>query len=140
MKLIDKSPSSKGDVLVYCDAEISNIIHTKIVGVERKNDDGSDRQTLIKRNAKLGQYLKLKPEPLNKFDPNAIGIWWNDVQYGYISSDLAKDVKRLLDEHEYVHAVLMNITGGTSDKPSHGVNIDLFVADKNFALEVRAPR
>ncbi|MGD0752916.1 MAG: HIRAN domain-containing protein [Anaerolineales bacterium] len=140
MKLIDKAANPKGDVLVYCDDETPDIIHTKIVGVDRKNDDGSDRQTLIKRNAKPGQYLKLKPEPDNKYDPNAIGVWWGDVQFGYISSDLAKDLKRRIDEQEHVKAITMNLTGGTPDKPSHGVNIDLFFSDKDFALEVRAPR
>jgi len=46
----------------------------------------------------VGDELKLRPQPLNPADPNAVAIFADGTPLGYVPRYLASDVKRLIEE------------------------------------------
>ena len=59
-----------------------------------ETEDGSDRQSVIKREVVEDDLLKLELEPENKFDPKAIKVLSKfNNQIGYLPSELATKVK-----------------------------------------------
>lgn len=105
----------------------TKVIHSKIRGVAQKNDNGSDRQRIIRRKVKAGQALKAIPEPRNPYDANAVGLWvcgwFRSWQVGYLSADLAKDLKG-----KSFAVKVTEVTGGGKDRPL-GVNIEISVRE-----------
>ena len=105
-------------------AKVRNI-NSKVRGVSQINEDGSDRQQLIKY-CRAGERLMLRREPRNRHDRNAIAVLISDgSQLGYIGTELAETLAPLLDEGIAVDVVISEITGGgTWFSPQHrGVNI-----------------
>jgi hypothetical protein len=68
-------------------------IHTKVVGVSFPNDDGGSRQDHIGRYAKPDRLVMLVPEPYNPHDPNAVAVYIDDKQIGYIPRGLAATLR-----------------------------------------------
>lgn len=98
-------------------------LDSKIVGVTRHNHDGSDRQE-IARNCRPGEPLALRREPDNAQDQNAVAVFReNGDQVGYLSASVAERLAPLLDARAPITAVVSEVTGGTEDHPSYGVNI-----------------
>jgi len=96
---------------------VGETMHTKVTGVTFEN-----RQDIIK-DIKKDDDLQFEREPSNPFDANAVKVMWKDKCIGYISRDFAKDITlRLKQGYEYEIKV-SEITGGTKDKPTRGVNI-----------------
>ncbi|QIZ66660.1 HIRAN domain-containing protein [Geobacillus subterraneus] len=105
---------------------IERVINTKIVGVTRKNEDGTSRQELI-AECYEGEELFLEREPDNEHDPNAISVWnehWE--QLGYINKDLASRLAPQMDKGMRVACFVTAVTGGYDDK-SYGCNIKLIL-------------
>ena len=109
-------------------------IRSKIAGVTAKNDDGKFRQDYIRAFCKPGMPLILRREPDNKYDRNAISIWIkakvllifsNEVKIGYINTGLAEELARWLEKGHNISGEIIDVTGGTNDKSSLGVNIKL---------------
>jgi hypothetical protein len=83
---------------------------TTVVGVSFKNENGSDRQSIITR-CREGEAILLIREPNNKFGPNAIRVCrTNGDQIGHIARDEAYRVadeldrgKKLNTEIAYIH-------------------------------------
>lgn len=107
---------------------------TKLVGVSHKNTDGMARQAYIKRFAKPGMAVHLKPEPNNPYDPDAVGAWITarslfifkaDVQIGYLDSRLAGEVSRLLARGGSATASIVEIVGGTRGAETLGVVVSI---------------
>lgn len=107
---------------------------TKLVGVSHKNADGMARQAYIKRFAKTGMAIHLKPEPNNPYDPNAVGAWVTarslfffkaDVQIGYLDSRLAGEISRLLARGGTATAQIVEVIGGTRGAETLGVVVSL---------------
>lgn len=74
------------------------VYDTKVVGVSKENADGSDRQTIIRREVSENDPLMLLPEPDNKYDPNAVKVLSKfGHQIGYLSTDIAARVRPALD-------------------------------------------
>ena len=102
----------------------------------------SYRQEEIKR-CQEGESLILKRQPRNKYDSNAVAVLRknNRKQIGYISRDDAVWVARIMDDGDEVTARIRMITGGTIDKLSYGVVIDINTAgggwEENGAAETR---
>jgi hypothetical protein len=96
--------------------------YSKVSGVSYSNDDGTDRQKIIKKYCKPGMPLILQYEPENKFDKNAIAIFievkGKRFQIGYVSSAAARDLRI-----EKYNVTIKDITGGTRDQKTIGVNI-----------------
>ena len=103
---------------------VEDQIRTKVVGVTYRNDDGSDRQRIIARYCRAGTPLRLVREPGNSHDRNAVAVFVGKRQIGYISSNLARDVARMLDEGATAEAVVTAVTGGGRGE-NHGVNIQI---------------
>ena len=98
-------------------------LDSKVVGVTRHNHDGSDRQ-VIAGQCQPGEQLKLRREPDNPQDANAIAVFRrNRDQLGYLSASLAEKLAPLLDAGTRFTAVVSEVTGGT-DQP-YGVTIHI---------------
>ena len=102
-------------------------IYSKIAGVTRQNNDGSDRQDIIEALAFNGQQLILMREP-NQYSYNNIGVYVA-YQIGYVNPELADELAPLIDEGVPVEAQITDITGGTEDKPTQGVNVAFTIFD-----------
>jgi hypothetical protein len=98
-------------------------LESKVVGVTRHNHDGSDRQD-IARDCRAGDPLVLRREPDNAQDKNAVAVFReNGDQVGYLSASVAERLAPLLDADAPFTAVVSEVTGGTEDRPTYGVNI-----------------
>lgn len=113
--------------------------YSKIAGVSFRNDDGADRQNLIRAYARPGLILVLKREPGNRFSPDGttIGIWLSSpkVQIGYINDEVSLKLAPILDGGGSVIASITEITGGTNDKPTTGVNLRIKVDRRQMASD-----
>ena len=98
--------------------------YTKVAGVCFKNEDGSDRQTILER-CEEGMIVNLIPEPDNPYDENAVKVVLDSSgeQLGYINRHQAPDILRMLKYGAKVYGIIEKITGG-SDCP-YGCNLRL---------------
>jgi len=98
---------------------------TKVAGVTMANEDGQSRQDILSE-LESGDDLVLRREKDNPFDNNAIAIFTNDGrQLGYLKKDLALDLAPNMDKGVEIHAIVKEVTGGTSTAPTKGLNIQL---------------
>jgi restriction system protein len=107
--------------------------YSKVAGVSHKNEDGRSRQSIIKRLEGF-ETLAFKPEPNNRFDPNAVAIWvdliddpWGDYEYqiGYLNSELAAEFTERTKTGHRFEGSITEVTGGEEDQPTRGVNIEI---------------
>jgi hypothetical protein len=75
--------------------DLDKAFYTKVAGVAYPNKDGSKRARII-ADCDVGTALELRPEPENKYDPNAVAIVRLGLgeQLGYLESGLASEVAR----------------------------------------------
>jgi hypothetical protein len=108
--------------------------HSKIHGVTKRNDDGSNRQTIIRDYVRPGMQLIVKREPDNPYDEFAISFWVKtrtlgifetERQIGYLDSCIASDLAPYLDKGGWTRITVKDVTGG-GDR-NYGVNI--FIED-----------
>ena len=108
--------------------------HTKVVGVTFQNNDGSDRQDIIRQFCDPGDGVLMAAEPNNPHADHAVAIyvlkrgWFGRVkrhQIGYLSdnSGAAQEVFDHAMGGGDATAEISDVTGGTRDKPTLGVNI-----------------
>jgi len=118
---------------------MSEIIKTKVRGVDQLNPDGSSRQQIIRDLVYDGAGLVLERQPENRFDPNAIAVLYDSAdldeykQIGYLSRDLATKLAPKMDAGQVIDAEVLDVTGEDTD--TLGVNIQLTVLTPE---EVRA--
>ena len=96
-------------------------IRTKIYGASY-----NDRQHVI-ADIEPGDDLYFYREWSNPHDYNAIAVYFNDFQVGYLNADLAYDISPLIDTEEYIltgHA--LEVTGGDNGR-FLGCNIEVTV-------------
>jgi len=112
---------------------MNRTIKTKVVGVTAKNDDGSDRQKIIRKYVEAEETLLLEREPDNPFGKNAIAVHAapldeidHDDKIGYISHELAEELAPLMDSGHRITCMVLNKTGGGVGE-SFGVNIELTI-------------
>ena len=87
------------------------VFRTKLVGVTHENQDGKNRQKLIKK-LKPGQRLTLKREPNNQFDKDAIGVFgFSGDQLGYLPGGDTL-LANHMDMGGEAYAVVYRVTGG----------------------------
>ena len=99
---------------------------SKVAGVTFANDDGSDRQTIIAR-CRIGERLVFRQDPDNGFSPFATAVLrTNGAQLGYVPEHLAERICEELEDGFKVFGLLKDLTGGTSDGPTRGVNFIVF--------------
>jgi single-stranded-DNA-specific exonuclease len=100
-------------------------IYSKLQGVTRTNLDGSQRQEVIAELCYNGQPLLLLREP-NQYSYNNIGVYVA-YQVGQVSPEIAEALAPLIDQGRVVQAQITEITGGTTDKPTRGVNVSFTI-------------
>jgi len=114
----------------HCKTMATGTFHSKVAGVTFKNADDSSRQDYIRAYCKAGMTIILKREPNNPYDNNAVGIWIkrrtiinSEVQIGYLNAEVAEEIADYIDKGGTVVGKIVEVTGGTREKPTFGVNI-----------------
>lgn len=100
-------------------------VYSKLQGVTRTNRDGSSRQEIIEALSYAGQQLVLMRAP-NQYSENNLDVYVA-YQVGQINSELADMLVPILEAGGVVRAEITEITGGSEDKPTRGVNISLTI-------------
>lgn len=104
-------------------------IKTKVSGVTFDH-----RQDAIKAHGKRGRKIILVPEPENPVNPEAVAVYLErprtlqkNLHYhiGYLNNKRAAEVQEAWAQSKIVSARVTEITGGTKDKPTCGVNIEI---------------
>lgn len=108
-------------------------IISKVSGVSFDNDDGSSRQKLIKKYCRNDSKLLAIPER-NRYATTgkAVGLWvptglGGRSQIGHVSDEWADQVYKHLESGGTATVRILNVTGGTRDKPSFGVNFEILL-------------
>ena len=96
-----------------------DIIKTRVAGVTCNN-----RQQLVK-NLQPGQMLKLKREPYNQHDKNAIAVYQKDKQIGYIKKELAINLAPYLDNNGGYRCEVNKVLGGPPRNYGVSIRINL---------------
>lgn len=71
----------------------------RVVGVSFPNDDGTSRQENLSKVGKLS-LITLVREPKNKFDSNAVAVYADKKQVGYLGNYYASIIAPKLDKGE----------------------------------------
>jgi len=102
-------------------------IMSKIKGVSYKNDDGSDRQTIIRKYVGPYSDIILEYDVENEYSDTTVAVYvihniLEQKQIGYLSSDLGS---RFYDQLDNIDCSVEEVTG--EDKGTLGVNIRLVI-------------
>ena len=107
--------------------------YTKVAGVSHRNDDGTYRQRIIRR-CRPQERLVLDHDERNPHDPNAVRVCrQSGEQVGFLNAELAEEVVSAAREGYRYAAFVKNITGGTEDRPTLGMNLLMVVADPGMS-------
>lgn len=80
-----------------------------IVGANYPNADGGNRRSEI-AFCEVGEPLRLVPEPKNEYDEHAIAVFSaRDFQIGYVASQRAVFLKKLLSDGRELHAIFQDL-------------------------------
>ena len=100
-------------------------IYSKLQGVTHTNRDGTSRQEIIAELCYQGQQLVLMRAP-NQYSPNNLDVYVA-YQVGQVNPELADLLVPILDAGGRVRAEITEITGGSEDKPTQGVNVSFTI-------------
>lgn len=104
-------------------------IKTKVSGTSFDN-----RQPAIAAHGKKGRKLLLVAEPDNPVNPKAVAVYIErkrllgkpqHYHIGYLNGRLADDIQKAWADGKTTTATIMQVTGGTKDKPNYGVNVSI---------------
>jgi hypothetical protein len=110
----------------------SGTFHSRVAGVSFRNADGSSRQGYIRDFCRPGMEIILRREPHNRYDSNAVAVWvkrsvliifTSEIQIGYLNAQVAEEIAEYIDDGGMVVGQITEVTGGTRDKRTFGVNI-----------------
>lgn len=90
-----------------------------VAGESHRNADGSSRQKIL-RKVRPGDPVTLVPEPDNPYDPQAVKVMTPAGQVGYVPRGQNARIFDALQNGKRIEAWVMEVTGGTGDKPSRG--------------------
>lgn len=98
----------------------------EVSGESYKNDDGTSRQDIISM-LKSGDPVHFVHDFNNKFDSGAVAVFTIYGQIGYVGKNdgSKKSILKRLKSRLPIHASVLNIVGGTSEKPNKGVWLDV---------------
>jgi hypothetical protein len=108
--------------------EADREFYSSIAGVRYNNEDGSSRQQIIKDGIRPGDALGFRFEDDNPVDPFAVVVLTPDGrQAGYLhtrteSNGLAEEVRKWVADGSPVRLTVTEVTEGTPDKLTRGVN------------------
>ena len=120
--------------------EIDKWFWAKVAGVTHENEDGTSRQEILKRCEKL-EFLRLKPEPGNPVDRDAIAVLRrNGEQLGYLDRRLAGETHNRIQKGERWEAMLTAITGREHPHEWLGANVVLYRLKDSASSSASKPR
>ncbi len=100
-------------------------IYSKLQGVTHTNRDGTNRQEIIAGLCYKGQQLVMMRAP-NQHNNNNLDVYIA-YQVGQVNPELADLLAPILDEGGIVRAQITDITGGSEEKPTRGVNVEFTI-------------
>jgi len=104
------------------DSDVEWMFPTKVAGVSHRNKDRKSRQQIIRDSCREGQRVRLIPEPDNRYDENAIGVWTEyGEQIGYLDANIARIA---YDKHQ-VDSLVAEIIGVRSGDEGHHCEVTL---------------
>jgi hypothetical protein len=107
----------------------------KVAGVTFPNDDGSERQEIIRR-CKVGEHLILRHDANSQYSAFATQVLrTNGEQLGHAPEYLADRICQEVEAGYKVVGVLKDLTGGTWDQPTHGANFIVFFLAQDVTSE-----
>ena len=107
----------------------------KVAGVSFANDNGSERQEIIRR-CRPGEQLIFRHDAYNQYSIFATQILrTNGEQLGHAPEYLAEQIVDEIQDGYAVLGVLANVTGGTFDKPTMGVNFAIFFMAQDVPID-----
>lgn len=102
----------------------------KVAGVTFPNDNGTERQAVLRRCV-ANEQLILRHDAYNEYSMYAIQVLRKTgEQLGHTPEYMAERIYNEVHEGYGVTAVLLEVTGGTSEKPTLGANIAIFFIAK----------
>lgn len=125
--LVDDLFSHAGETLArdaYAGVAEERRFVTKLVGVTHEG-----RQDLV-AGLEEGQPLVVAREPDNPADPSAVAVRLTDGrQVGYLRRQIAAALAPLMDVGASYEAHVLQVTGGTPERPSRGANVEVARTD-----------
>jgi hypothetical protein len=107
----------------------------KVAGVSFPNDDGSERQEIVTR-CFAGEQLILQHDAYNEYSIFATKVLrLNGEQLGHAPEYLAQRIVERAEQGYAACGVLLDVTGGTFDKPTRGVNLVVLYFDSTVTGE-----
>lgn len=101
--------------------------YSKVAGTSRVNGNGVHRQAVVAACA-VGERLYLVREPRNPVSRHAIIVLRLDgTQLGYLPDHTAEELAEEMDAGVAAWAQVNELTGGTEEKPTLGMNLVVFV-------------
>jgi len=89
--------------------------NTKLAGVSFEG-----RQDVV-AGVRAGAALDLRRDPQNAYDPNAIGVWFGNLQLGFVKRGIAARIAPNIDAGERYTAEVTAVTGGGAR--AFGINV-----------------
>lgn len=135
--LKEKEKADRQRMLAEEIARLDRIQHAfaKVAGVTFQNEDGTERQEVLKRCKPL-EKLYLQHDEDNAYSVFATKVLRaNSDQIGYVPEYLAERVVDKYQDGYRVIGVLLEITGGTYDKPTWGANFVVFFISSNVGQD-----
>lgn len=83
-------------------------VKLKVVGVTFTNEDGTNRQEIIKQLG-LNDIVTLRREPTNKYDTNAIAVFTEKGQAGYLAKDYSNILAPMMDAGTQFKATIAEV-------------------------------
>lgn len=102
--------------------ELDDEIATKVAGVTFNNDDGENRQEILRKIKSGDKTITLVRDKENPHDKNAVRVNSKYGMIGFLDKETAKLVSYLLDYGNIVNATITQITGGNNGN-YYGCNI-----------------
>jgi|GEM_PF-2228436 len=110
--------------------------HTKVVGVTKKNRNGSSRQAII-ADCFQHEQLSLVHDKGNRFDKYAIKVCRQDGgQLGFLRSEIAEDLMKSAKQGWDYKAFICGLTGGEAGKQLRGCNLIIGQASPDVPKDI----
>ncbi len=113
------------------------MVRSKVAGVSFANDDGSSRQSIIRKYCRPGKMLEVRLEPDNRYSDDAMGLWvrgrWLFIfpagyQVGFIKNEIASQIREDVARGSPISVRILEVTGGGwFQRQYYGVNIEIRV-------------
>lgn len=116
---------------VYRDVAQRETFFTKVAGISFE-----DRSKWLEK-VTTGDTVELRPEPGNPYDPNAVAVYFQERQLGYLKSGLAKHIAESIRQGTKFGAYAAQVTGSRHE--NKGLNLCIYKEKIQPALSAAGP-